>query len=130
MTLIVCLDDRNGMLFNRRRQSKDSVLCEQIAALAGDKLFVNVYSSKLFPEANVCQNPLACADEEGYCFVEDLDVLPYLHRAEKLIIYRWNRHYPADVTFPVCVLESWRLVEQTDFAGNSHDTITREVYVK
>ena len=30
MTLYVCLDDKNGMLFNNRRQSRDRVVLEDI----------------------------------------------------------------------------------------------------
>ena len=129
MTLIVCIDDRNGMLFNRRRQSRDSALCRDVLALAGNRLFVSEYSGKLFPKANICRDLLECAGKGDFCFVEEPDVLPYLEKAEKLIVYRWNRHYPADVTFPAGVLENWKLTERTEFPGSSHETITREVYV-
>ena len=30
MKLIVCLDDNNGMMFNKRRQSRDRVLIENV----------------------------------------------------------------------------------------------------
>ncbi len=130
MTLIVCLDDRNGMLFNRRRQSQDSILCQHITEFAGEKLLVNEYSAKLFPKARVCPDPLGCAREGDFCFVEDLDVLPFLEKAGKLIVFRWNRHYPADVTFPSEVLENWKLLERMEFPGSSHENITREVYIR
>ena len=42
MRVIVCLDDRNGMLFNRRRQSRDRRVVEDILRELGEKrLLVN-----------------------------------------------------------------------------------------
>ena len=37
MTLIVCLDDNLGMMFNRRRQSRDRVLIAELMAHVGDR---------------------------------------------------------------------------------------------
>ena len=53
MTLIVCVDDNMGMLFNHRRQSKDVVVRERILKQAeGKHLWMNHYSAKQFdPEA-------------------------------------------------------------------------------
>lgn len=34
MRLIVCLDDKNGMAFNHRRQSRDRIVTEKIEELA------------------------------------------------------------------------------------------------
>ena len=34
MTIFICLDDADGLAFNHRRQSRDRVLCEHIAALS------------------------------------------------------------------------------------------------
>lgn len=47
--------------------------------------------------------------------------------AEELVLYRWNRSYPGDVTFP-WPLTGWKLVETADFPGTSHEKITEEVY--
>ena len=46
---------------------------------------------------------------------------------EKVILYHWNRDYPADVYFPVD-LSVWKCVETKEFAGSSHEKITRERY--
>ena len=41
MKLIVCLDDNKGMMFNKRRQSRDRVLIENILELRkGEKLYI------------------------------------------------------------------------------------------
>ena len=50
-------------------------------------------------------------------------------RIENLILYRWNRHYPADLHLPRELPEQRLLVQVTEFPGFSHENITREVYV-
>ena len=37
MQIIVCVDDRGGMLFNKRRQSRDRVLIADVLSELGDK---------------------------------------------------------------------------------------------
>ena len=134
MTLIVCLDDRDGMLYNKRRQSRDFRVCERILErAAGNVLRMNAYSAKLFPEGSVQIDPdfLEKANLSDCCFVENVDILPYLDKAETLVIYRWNRVYPSDVKFPTVGLnENWHLQSSIDFPGNSHESITEEVYTR
>ena len=49
MKVIVCVDKSNGMMFNNRRQSQDSVLREKVISLLdGKKLFLN---ESLFPKS-------------------------------------------------------------------------------
>ena len=49
MHIILCVDDRFGMLFNGRRLSRDSALVEDAVKLCkGSKLWVNEYSDGLF----------------------------------------------------------------------------------
>ena len=49
MIIIACVDERNGMMFNRRRQSRDSAVCGDILReCGGKKLYMNTYSGKLF----------------------------------------------------------------------------------
>ena len=51
MIVMVCVDDKNGMMFNKRRQSQDRVLRQHMLELAGDKkLWMNAYSRKQFPK--------------------------------------------------------------------------------
>lgn len=51
MILITVIDDRNGLTFNHRRQSRDQVLREKILALTADKiLWMNAYSRKQFAD--------------------------------------------------------------------------------
>ena len=125
MKLIVCLDDNNGMMFNNRRQSRDKILIENVLELCkGEKLYTNEYSARLFPEnaVEICENP-----ESGYCFAENFTVNE--NDIEEIIVYKWNRVYPADVQFSID-LKKWNLAETVDFAGSSHEKITRERYVR
>ena len=49
MIIIAAVDDRNGMMFNHRRQSQDKVLREKILSLtAGKLLWMDHYSAKQF----------------------------------------------------------------------------------
>ena len=53
MILILCLDDKNGMAFNRRRQSQDALAREKLLSLtAGAPLWMNAYSAKQFGDAH------------------------------------------------------------------------------
>ena len=124
MKLIVCLDDKNGFSFAGRRQSRDSVQLEKMLESVGNsKIFVNEYTAKLFDSypqnIAVCENPFQKADENSYCFVENLEI-PVLDFS-RIIIYRWNRHYPSDKKLPPQILRNKKLVLSTEFAGNSHE---------
>ena len=71
MTIFVCVDDNNGMLFNRRRQSRDEAVLEDMVRTAGQKIWMNEYSSKLFqtvPEKIIVEEDfLVCAGRDGCC---------------------------------------------------------------
>jgi len=132
MILIVCIDDKRGMMFNRRRQSKDSVLRADVAKTAGKHtVWMDGYSAKQFtdtPEMKIKTDDdfLKKAGKKDFCFAEKPGDFS---EADKIIVYRWNRMYPADAYFDVD-LSKWKLVETCDFAGSSHEKITKEVYKK
>ena len=128
MKLIVCLDDNNGMMFNKRRQSRDRVLVENVLEFCkGEKLYTNEYSAKLFPENTVEMFESIDNIEDGYCFAENFTVNE--EYVEEIIVYKWNRLYPADTYFNI-EPEKWNLVETVEFEGSSHEKITRERYVR
>ena len=133
MNIAVCLDDRNGMLFCGRRQSKDRYLRRALLQLAQpNNLWMNSFSAKQFEEGDaieVSETFLELASQGQWCFVENTDILPYRNKIEYIAIYRWNRHYPSDVKFPLdAFCDSWRLVSTRTFPGYSHDEITEEIY--
>ena len=132
MRVILCLDDRNGMAFNHRRQSRDrEVIRDIVDSLSGKKLWMCPGSKTLFPqwerEFQLWDNPLEAAGPGEFCFVETPPLVPWRDRIESLTVYRWNRHYPGD-QFLDLDLSQWRLVSRREFPGNSHKTITKEVY--
>ena len=126
MKLIVCLDDNNGMMFNKRRQSRDRVLIENVIEMCkGEKLYTNEYSGKLFPEntVEICESVENIGN--AYCFAENFTVNE--EYVDEIIVYKWNRVYPADTYFNID-LKNWTLIEALDFEGSSHEKITKEIY--
>lgn len=132
MKIIVCLDDRNGMLFAGRRQSSDRCLTERICSMTKDsRLWLSKYSAPMFAAAaNICvdEDYLQKAQAGEFCFAEKALPVECISRAEEIIVFRWNRHYPADIRFPAEHLQTRQQVQTAEFPGNSHEKITMEVY--
>ena len=129
MQVIIPVENRNGMLFNHRRVSRDQKVSERILAYCKEKrLWMNAYSAKVFennPPIRVSETFLE--QKHAICFVEDQDVTPYLPEIDTIILFHWNRDYPADFFFTVDLSE-WNRIHQEEFAGKSHEKITMEVY--
>lgn len=129
MHIIVCVDDRGGMLFNRRRVSSDRILLQKIVSLStGRKLWMNSYSAKLFAEwesnITVSDDFLRMADSGDHCFVETDDLLELAGHIESVTLCCWNRKYPADTYFPKELLGTMQPVFTEEFSGKSHEKIT------
>ena len=132
MIAIVCLDDKNGMLFNKRRQSQDRLLRKDILTHLSGNLWLNAYSASQFENTDrlvITESPLEDAPLDGTCFIENLPLKPQEDRLHGLILYRWNRSYPASVRFDLD-LAKWELVSASEFPGHSHEKITKEYYRK
>lgn len=135
MNVIVCLDDRCGMAFHHRRQSRDRLVVEDmIQQTSGRRLLIEPYSAPLFAKAGkepvVDGDFLSSAREEDYCFVEKQRLEPVLSKIKRIVIYRWNRVYPADFYFDVDLSKGWKRILATEFAGYSHEKITKEIYTR
>ena len=130
MKVIVCMDDNFGMLFNQRRQSRDKVLLEDVFK-ATEKVWIHSFSEKLFVDYAdriiVDDAFLEKAGEKDVCFVENQRLTAYREKINQLIVYKWNRKYPADFYLDLNLGE-WNLEETVEFAGKSHEKITREIY--
>ena len=138
MVVIQCVDNRNGILFHRRRQSQDRLLRARILSkLEGRRLWMNGYSYRQFQKdtstgqvITVDAAFLSKAQAGEVCFVEGLPLRPWLEHIEQVVLYRWNRDYPADTYLDLALdAPSWSLVSREDFPGSSHPTITEEVYL-
>ena len=134
MKIIVCLDDNNGMTFNCRRQTKDREVRRDMLFLVRDQeLWLNTYSwkqfdpNKIYPQIHVDENFPAHAPENAYCFLESSDYLINKYNVTEVVIYRWNRRYPADTYFEFD-FTGWKKESEKQFAGFSHEKITREVW--
>ncbi|MCI8382638.1 MAG: ribonuclease Z [Lachnospiraceae bacterium] len=133
MTVFICLDDKNGMLFNHRRQSRDKAVIEDMLSFAGyEKIYMNRYSSKLFEmvadRISVEDDFAESVPEEGLCFWEDIPLRPYEDRVECIVVYSWNRVYPADTFLDIDLQKDWEVADIKEFGGNSHEKITRRIY--
>lgn len=130
MILIVCLDERNGMMFNNRRQSSDALVTADIINLVGQNaLYCTEYTAKLFE--NFAFKPQVCDEfenlsQDSYIFIENPEYIP--KNVTKIVKYLWNRHYPSDKKFNITGFD---LLESSyEFCGKSHEKITREIYSK
>lgn len=134
MKLIICVDARGGMAFHFRRVSSDRVVTDRILELTRGRLRVAPYSRGLFPtDAPIyaAEDYLKKANPGDWCLIETEDPAPWLRDAEELLLFCWNRTYPADVRFPMALLQhGWEMCNSEDFAGYSHKQITMEVYRK
>ena len=135
MIVFTSIADNGGTMFNKRRVSKDKLLRERMFSFVNDnKLFTSAYGAKQFDEEEkerlfVSDSFLNEAGEGDFCFSEDGQLKAFEDKIEKLIVFRWNRDYPAD-TFLDVDLKNWKKESTYEFAGNSHEKITEEVYVK
>lgn len=135
MNCIVVVDDKNGMLFNHRRQSQDRKLREYILEMCGDeKIRMNQYSAKQFQEQDrsriTIEEDFLEHAEDGYCFVEDNAFAPYADKIHTLIICKWNRIYPSDFKLDIDISKGWIWKDTTEIVGNSHDKIRIEEWEK
>ncbi len=163
MTFIFCLDDKKGLLFNKRRQSSDAAVFADIATLFSSggmtlpisggaeassrgavspaepaaTLYITSFSEKLISSAGLKYKlwdgaalPSELLPGSAF-FVENFSAKPFLEKADKLIIYWWNRRYPGDYFLDFLPEdEGFHSVEKYDFPGKSHEKITREIYAR
>lgn len=133
MKLIVCVDENNGMLFNNRRQSRDRNVIQNIIDLVKEeKFWINSYSENLFKfkiEYNLFENNFDEISEEDYYFVENVSPKLLEEKINEIILYNWNRTYPADIFFDIS-LDDWQLKSEKEFEGFSHEKITQRTYTR
>ena len=133
ITVAVTVDERMGIAFNKRRQSRDRILINDLADTVVGKIYVSEHSLPLFEEYKdrivVADDPLRECPDGGCCFVEMTELTPYIDDISTLIVYNWNRHYPSDIKLDVD-FSGYKLVDYREFIGSSHEKITKEIYIK
>lgn len=144
MKVIVPVDNSMGISFNGRRVSKDSAVYERAIRQAADHiLLMNLPTYKEFakiykdPEkTEICRRValgldadfINFADEDDYCFVENINIDDKEKDIDTIILYKWNRNYPSDNKLGIN-LDNFVLVKQETFNGTSH-LITEEIYMR
>lgn len=131
MTLIVCVDNNMGVAFNHRRQSRDSRIIDDIVAEAsGGCIEMDRYSEPLFSKTDANVKLVSSPSGSTKLFFAERTV-PLEHRdaIDKVILYRFNRSYPADTFFEL-PLDEFELIKSEEFSGSSHEKITKEVYLR
>lgn len=131
-TLIIALEDKGGYLFNGRRLSSDKNLITDILNDFPDKeIFMDEKSIPLFEEKYNSVSHLAALDDlnTGCVFFAEFD-LPesIIDIVDTIVIYKWNRRYPADKFFDKEILSDFNLISTYDFPGNSHEKLTKCIY--
>ena len=132
MKWIVCIDKDNGLSFGGRRLGRDEALRRRLLAMSADsKLWVSRYTARQFDEqdaVSVSDNPTASAGAGEFCFAEEMDMPA---DCEQVILYQWNRRYPADRYFTADLKAmGYKRLSKTDFEGKAHPRITEEIYVR
>lgn len=119
-TVIICLDKRDGLSFGGRRLSRDAEIFRDIEKDFGAVALSNDISLDFVKTRS--DAPAV------FCEVE----IPggYLEGCNKVIIYRFDRAYPFDVSLPEGFYDIFKLSQKTEFAGNSHDKIFKEIWEK
>ena len=135
ITVAITVDDKMGIAFNKRRQSRDKRLIDDLCAKTDKVIYIAPYSELLFEEhtdrVKVVADPLAECPDGGICFVEMTHLLDYVDDISKLIIYHWNRLYPSDKKLDIDLrFSGFKMTAKYEFAGNSHDKITKGIYEK
>lgn len=132
-TVILCLCDRGGMTFNKRRQSRDRLLIEELCKNTEGYIYIDEYSLPLFEgyedRVKIVSNLPSDVPEGGIMFVERVSPDGFLEDVSRLVIYRWGRKYPFDTSF-VTVPEEKGFVKtlEYEFVGKAHEKITKGVF--
>ena len=135
LTVAITVDDKMGLAFNNRRQSRDKKLIEDLCSKTDGDIFISPYSALLFDgfsdRIRIVDDPLAECPDGGFCFVEMTHLGEYINDVSTLIIYHWNRLYPADKQLDINPNEfGFKMSAKYEFCGNSHDKITKGIYKK
>ena len=134
MLVAWCVDNNNGLMFNNRRISRDKSVYDDFVSTAYNKIYAQKYSKGIlgsYESVIFADNPFDVAGTNDSVFIESLSIKPYISEIDKIYVYRWNRDYPSDLKIDIDPLSlGFRLAEVVEFPGNSHDKISKEIYVR
>ena len=153
MKLIICTDTRFGYSFNERRQSSDRAVHQHMAGQllkAEVPVSMNYYTTRsllrnreFIPAAFFDRILLPAKEDDApsdflltaardhiYAYVENVSLMGYYHLLDEILLYTWDKRYPADLMFPASLLSAFHLKEEETFPGHSHEEITFRHYIK
>lgn len=134
MKLIVCTDDRGGMMFFGKRPARDRFAIDDIIRDAADgRILIAPYSEKLFSEQGgnylISSDPLGDARDGDTVFIEDRSARAYLEKIDSIVIYSWDLSYPFDKKFDIDPeAEGFELICKSEFPGHAHKAVNKTVY--
>ena len=126
MKVVLCTDERGGLLFAGRRQSADQVVLEKMADEANEKhstLWVSAYSKELFTKIDAPIQVLSeksAFEKDDIVFIEEIDPQPFIDQAHTVLLYNWGKTYPA-TTFLKADLQAFQQVKEEEFVGDPHE---------
>lgn len=130
MKIIVCIDDRMGMMFNKRRISQDRIVREVIKNM-NETIYMNEYSFQLYQDTLdnvIVDEEFIKHAQNHYCLIENTSIKDYQDDIDEIILFKWNRSYPADMYLDID-LSKYKLMSEEEFEGSSHH-ITKQIYRK
>lgn len=145
MKVIFVLDQKNGMMFNHRRQSFDQAIIKKVAKDVNEvegRLWLSDYSKELFASYDVNIMPLeefnlTAINDNDVVYVENIDVdleemIADKEMSVELNFYRWDKVYPSDkkMTFTKELLDAFFVKDSYELSGETHDVISVEVWSK
>lgn len=137
MTVFICADNKMGVLFQGKRQSKDRILRKRILDIVEQnksKLVITKYSYEQFKadrrdELLDVRNELDFSETNSFVFIEDeksFNSLPW-EKIDELVLCCWERDYPADIYLHKSENVTCILNKKETLSGSSHE-MTLEFY--
>ncbi|MCD8027400.1 MAG: hypothetical protein LUF02_01770 [Erysipelotrichaceae bacterium] len=124
MKIIAAVDNRLGLMFSKRRLSQDIEMRKDMKIY--EPVFMNAYSYSLYKDCVECIVDEDFLDNDGYNLIENVSIIPYQDNIDEIILYKWNRNYPADFYLDID-LTLFSLIDSIEFDGKSHH-LTKEMY--
>ena len=94
MNLIICVDNKNGIMFNGRRQSRDRAVCEDILDMTGEHLlYTSEYSFALFEK--YADSRVICSGSPAYRQAGEITALPRIWMCQRRQAKRIHLLYTA-----------------------------------
>lgn len=130
MTVIICVDNNGGILFNGKRQSKDRIFRKYLLDIVEKKNSRIAMSPYTYSQFKGDERKELTDVKEEFSFDEDYIFLeraiPILwEKVNNLILCCWNRDYPADEYFNLPIGVECILQKTEEIVSDSH-TLTIE----